>query len=166
VTEDGRRADWRFLLPDPDLGRVAYLPPHDPELVSALERCGAVVDGCGAGEHEVVVMTGSRAVERASGLLRAGGWLYAEAPGWRTGAWKRRLRRCGFDEVTAYWLWPSASGCREIVPLEPTALHHALARRDPGARFRIRARLAGLVARTRLFRLALRDAAVVGRWSG
>jgi hypothetical protein len=51
------------------------------------------------------------------------------------------------------------------VPLEPLALQHALARRDPGARLRIRARVAALLARTRVFRLALRDAAVVGRRS-
>ncbi|MEA2304532.1 MAG: hypothetical protein QOH43_1812, partial [Solirubrobacteraceae bacterium] len=33
-----RRADFRFLLPDPALGRVAYPAPRDPELLAALER--------------------------------------------------------------------------------------------------------------------------------
>jgi hypothetical protein len=166
MIEDGRRADWRFLLPDPHLGGVAYLPPHDGELVRALESCGATVDLRGAAhEVDVVVITdgGPAGVARGRELLRAGGWLYAEVPGWRTAAWERELRRFEFDEVAAHWLWPSARGCREIVPLEPLALRHALRRRDPGARLRLRARVAGLAARTRLFRLVLRHAAVVAR---
>jgi hypothetical protein len=168
VIDDARRADWRFLLPDPQLGGVAYLPPHDTELVRALEACGASVDLGGASHAaEVVVITGGgpAGIARGRELLRAGGWLYAEVPGWRTPAWERALRRSDFDEVAAHWLWPSARGCREIVPLEPLALRHALQRRDPGARLRLRARVAGLVARTRLFRLALRHTAVVARCS-
>ena len=169
MTDDARRADWRFLLPDPDLGRVAYLPPHDAELVRALELCGADVE-LGDSEpnrHDVVAITAGhpRVVAPARAVLRAGGWLYAEVPGWRTRAWERELRRYSFVEVASHWLWPSARACREIVPLEAPALRHALARRDPGARMRVRARVAGLLARTRLFRLALRDTAVVGRWS-
>lgn len=166
MTEYARRADWRFLLPDPQLGGVAYLPPHDTELVKALESCGAAVDLYGrARPADVVVITGGgpAGVARGRELLRPGGWLYAEVPGWRTPAWKRELRHGGFDEVAAHWLWPNARGCREIVPLEPLALRHALQRRDPGARLRLRARIAGLLARTRLFRVALRHTAVVAR---
>ena len=166
MTEEARRADWRFLLPDPELGGVAYLPPHDAELLRALESCGAGVDlGAAAHAADVVVITGGGPATVAQGreLLRAGGWLYAEVPGWRTPAWERELRRCEFDEVAAHWLWPSAHTCREIVPLEPPALRHALQRRDPGARLRLRARAAGLLARTGLFRLALRHTAVIAR---
>jgi hypothetical protein len=166
VTEDGRRADWRFLLPDPQLGGVSYLPPHDSELVRALELCGATVDLCERGDSaDVVVITsgGLAGVARGRELLRAGGWLYAEVPGWRTHAWERKLRHGEFDQVAAHWLWPNARACREIVPLEPAALLHALQRRDPGARLRLRARLAGLAVRTRIFRLALRHTAVVAR---
>jgi hypothetical protein len=170
TAEATHRADWRFLLPDPDVARVAYLPPQDAELVSALELSGAVVDLGGASveseKHELVVITAGRpsCVECAPRLLRAGGWLYAEVPGWRTHVWESELCRCGFDEIAAHWLWPSAHDFREIVPLEPAALRQALARRDPGARVRARARTAGLLAGTPLFRLAVRRAAVVGRW--
>src|ERR1051325_10701501 len=166
MTEDARRADWRFLLPDPQLGGVAYLPPHDSDLVTALELCGAAIDLGGRGDPaDVVVITGGGPARVARGreLLRPGGWLYAEVPGWRTRAWERQWRRSKFDEVAAHWLWPSARRCREIVPLEPLALRLALQRRDPGARLRLRARVAGLAARTRLFRFALRHTAVVGR---
>lgn len=170
MTEAARRADWRFLLPDPELSQVAYLPPHDAELVSALESCGAGVDLCQEAAahpgHELVVITAGRpaSVAHARGLLRSGGWVYAEVRGRSARAWQRELRRCGFDEIGAHWLWPSARSCREMVPLEPLALRHSLARRDPGARLRVRARLARLLTGTRVFRWALRDAAVIGRW--
>jgi hypothetical protein len=166
MIDDARRADWRFLLPNPQLGRVAYLPPHDPEVVRALELCGAALD-LGERRHsaDVVVITGGglASLVRGREVLRAGGWLYAEVSGWRAPAWERKLRREHFDEVGAHWLWPSARACREMVPLEPLALRHALQRRDPGARLRLRARLAGLAARWRVFRLALRHTAVVAR---
>lgn len=169
MMQDARRADWRFLLPDPELGSVAYLPPHDAELVSALEQCAATLDlsQLEPARHDVVVITAGhpRVVPRSRGALRSGGWLYAEVPGRHTRSWERELRRRGFDEIATHWLWPSARACREIVPLEPAALRHSLGRRDPGSRARVRARLARLLARTRFFRLALRDAAVVGRWS-
>jgi hypothetical protein len=165
------RADWRFLLPDPELGRVTYLAPHDPELVAALELSASALDLYGApaasGGHEVVVITGRSptAVAIARALLDTGGWLYAEVPGARARAWERELRRNGFAEIAAYWLWPSARSFREIVPLESSALQHALGRRDPGARLRIRARAAELLVRTGLFRLVVRRAAVIGQWS-
>jgi len=40
---DARRADWRFLLPEPGLGRVACLPPHEPELIDALGKLPLLV---------------------------------------------------------------------------------------------------------------------------
>lgn len=171
ATLAARRADWRFLLPEPDLHRVAYLPPHDAELVKALELCGAAVDFCAEplrpARHGLVVITAGppSAVVRARGLLQPGGWLYAEVPGRQAADWERELRRRGFEDVSAHWLWPNQHACREMVPLEPVALRHALGRRDPGARLRVRARAAHSLAHTRAFRIALRRAAVIGRWS-
>jgi hypothetical protein len=164
---DARRADWRFLLPEPELGAVAYLPPHDPELARALRLVSARVDldgDCGPG-HAVVVLTGARrgAIPVARELLGRGGWLYAEVPGRAVRAWRRALRAAGFDQVAGHWLWPDAGGCREIVPLERRALRHSLARRDPGAVLRLRARLAGALVFVGAFPLAVRRAAVVGR---
>jgi hypothetical protein len=171
TTVGARRADWRFLLPDPDLRSVAYLPPHDPELVKALELCGAAIDYCAEplrpARHGLVVITAGppSAVVRARGILLPGGWLYAEVPGRQTADWERELRSRGFEDVAAHWLWPSERACREMVPLEPGAIRHALGRRDPGARLRVRARAAQSLAHTRAFKIALRRAAVIGRWS-
>jgi hypothetical protein len=165
-----RRADWRFLLPDPVLGRVAYVAPHDPELVDALAVVGAEVDLLARPEptaaHDVVVLTGAGAglAAAAACLLRPGGRLYAETTGPGTRTWSRALHAAGYDEIEAHWLWPDAHACREIVPIAPGPLRHALGRRDPGARVRARARAATLLAASGAFAAVVRDAAVIGRW--
>jgi hypothetical protein len=168
---DVRRADFRFLLPDPDVKTVALAGAPDPALEAALERLavslhparggGAPGAGC-----DLVVVAGARprAVAGAVANARHGGWLYAETSGLRAGACARRLRAAGCTEVALHWLWPRAAACREIVPLARRgAVLAALARRDPGARLRLRARAAALAARTPALRLALRDVAVIGR---
>jgi hypothetical protein len=38
LLQASRRLDWRFLLADPELGRVACLGSHDPELVESLRK--------------------------------------------------------------------------------------------------------------------------------
>jgi hypothetical protein len=165
-----RRVDWRFLLPDRALGRVAYLAPHDVALTRGLLAAGAVVDLLAAPaapprSYDLVVVTGARRAAPAvwRSLLVPGGWLYIETPGRRSGAFARALRGAGFDEVERFWLWPRAAACREIVPLQRAALRHALGRRDPGARLRLRARAAGVLAYSGLFAFAVHDAAVIGR---
>ncbi|MGZ6642068.1 MAG: hypothetical protein ACXVFN_17055 [Solirubrobacteraceae bacterium] len=164
-----RRADWRFLLPDPGLGRVACLAPQEPELIDALLALDARVDWLDApgdaSDHDVVVLSGGsrRRVAAARALLRPGGWLYAEVTGPAAAGWARTLRAAGFDEVSAHWLWPDARRCREMVPLQRAALLHALGRRDPGARLRLRVAAARMLVRLGLFPLAVRRAAVIGR---
>jgi hypothetical protein len=163
-----RRADWRYLLPDPALGRVAYPAPRDPELLAALERVAERVERAPAAEldgFDVIVLTGGgrTALEAAASTAPAGAWIYAELAGPAAAACARRLRRRGLEDVAAYWLWPDATRCKEIVPLEPTSLRHALSRRDPGARLRLRAALAAVLVRTGLFRFAASSAAVIAR---
>jgi hypothetical protein len=164
-----RRADWRFLLPQPRLGRVAYLAPHDPALAAALSLVSDVLELAAAPEtasrHDVVVLTRGRRrhIPGARALLRQGGWLYAEVPGPVARAWIRALRRSGFEEVSAHWLWPDADTCREIIPLEPDPLLHALSRRDPGARLRLRARMAEVLVASGMLPLVVCRAGVIGR---
>jgi len=170
VVAAARRADWRFLLPDPGLGRVAYVAPHDPALVAALAVVGAEVelmdDPHGPGGHDVVVLTGAgcASVGGAAGLLAPGGRLYAETTGPAVRAWSRALVAAGYEDVETHWLWPDPDACREIVPLARGPLRHALGRRDPGARMRGRARAATLLAASGAFALVVRHAAVIGRW--
>lgn len=165
-----RRADWRFLLPDPSLGRVAYLAPHLPDVVVALQEVAAAVDlldtvDATRPDYDVVVITGGRieTVATARALLRSGGWVCAEVRGRQAGRAARTLRASGFEAIEASWLWPNAGACREMVPLVGPALREALGRRDPGGRLRARVRLAQALARTPLIRLAVRSAVVVGR---
>ena len=81
-----RRLDWRFLLPDPNLGRVACVSPVEESLRESLRLFSAsltmvAVDAPGMKEaYDVVVSQPSPAALRhAAGLLKPGGFLYLEA---------------------------------------------------------------------------------------
>lgn len=164
-----RRVDWRFLLPDPSLGRVAYLAPHDPAVAAALGAVASSVDlldgHVDAGDYDVAVVTAAAgpAVAAAAGLLRPGGWVCVERPGRAAGGAARTLRDLGLEAVAAHWTWPRAEACRELVPLQTAALSQAIGRRDPGSRLRLRVRLARWAVRTPLVALLVRDAIVIGR---
>jgi hypothetical protein len=166
-----RRADWRFLLPDPALGRVAYVGPHDEELVRALERLSPGVTLVEPGEggsasHDVALATAAHppAAEQLVSLLRPGGWLYAETTGRAAARWAGALRAASLEGVEAWWLWPDAARPKELVPLDdPAAIRHALGRRDPGARLRPRAWAARALLACGLLRPVIPAAAVVGR---
>jgi hypothetical protein len=166
-----RRADWRFLLPNPQLDDVAYVAPHDPELGAALERVArsvVLLDGRddAGGSHDVVVATRASAgsAPALAALTRPGGWVYVETPGRASARWARALRREGLEEVEVVWLWPNAAAPREMVPLhDDAAVRHALGRRDPGARLRPRAWAARALLAAHALPLAVPAAAVVGR---
>ena len=89
--QTARRIDWRFLLPNPRLGRVAYIGPPGGTLLTALGQfsasltCIAPSDQTGPLQRhpsgfELVVLRSRKiaAVEKAHTLLRAGGYLYWE----------------------------------------------------------------------------------------
>jgi hypothetical protein len=98
-----RRLDWRFLLPDPHLGQIAYLGPPTGTLFSALMHFAVRVDALapplstpprnsGAGPllsdpalahsslYDIVVATDPTVsvLHRAATLVRPGGALYLE----------------------------------------------------------------------------------------
>ncbi len=166
-----RRADWRFLLPDAHLDRVAYAAPHDPALVRALELVARQLRlteavGLQAAGADVVVATGAgpQAAARLVAGVRPGGWLYAEARGVASARWAAALRGAGFEEVDVVWLWPDAARPKEMVALSDAhAVRHALGRRDPGARLRMRAWAARALLATGLLRLVVPSVAIVGR---
>lgn len=146
-----RRVDWRFLLPRPELGRVAYLGRDDPKLVNALVRfADELVDDTNDGpvaqsvKFDVVVLGSPTRDEcsRARRLLRPGGWVYAEIDGLlvrrrrRAGSLRapstaaRTLLRLGFSDLAAFWHWPDFDACTQIIPLSDSeAARYVLERR-------------------------------------
>ena len=141
-----RRLDWRFLLPNPNLGHVAYIGPPSGTLPFALKqfselltmvskadesRVGVKVDG----SHEVVVLRSAdvAAVDNVKPLLTSGGYLYWEVE--RASSLRHvrdyiaPIERLGFDDIQVSWHRPDFESCLEIIPLrDPVALRFAFAR--------------------------------------
>jgi hypothetical protein len=175
-----RRVDWRFLLPDPDLGRVAYVGAVDGELLAALERFSAsveVVDPSAIrdGDFDLVVLRNPRreALAALERLLPAGGHVYAELDRGAAsrprsaGAWAQALRAAGFEDVQAWWHWPSFDSCAEIASLdEPEAVRFLLARRRSGLHSRALAVVARILLAAGALGAVVPSASVVGRRGG
>lgn len=150
-----RRLDWRFLLPDPKLGKVAYAGPPG-ELLSALQMYSDSVTLLSADSFGpiyprfdmVVLQYPSRStLESACMCVKPGGNLYVEllgalgsasyktvAPTLLSGLMKyvRTLWAHEFAEVQAYWHRPGFEHCLEIVPLfDRVAMRFALSRERP-----------------------------------
>jgi hypothetical protein len=145
-----RRLDWRYLLPDPRLGRLALIGRPEGVLLEALQLFSEKLTVIPSSAQpappfpancDVAVVCSSEpgAVALASSALKPGGCLY-----WELGAtrWRFSLRRChaalrkhGFEEIKVYWCRPSFEECLEMIPLsEPLALAFALSRRLGGTR--------------------------------
>lgn len=185
LLEASRRLDWRFLLPDPELGRVAHVGESEPALLDALRAFATslTVVGEGASRDQeprsfpvVVAVAPTRAeLDRAIGLLRPGGWLYVERrrPRFAAGrggqaraarVHRRALVRHGLDQVTTYWHWPNFAVSKWIVPVgDPTAVRYALRRHRGGARARVLRRLGLVLLRTGLLSLVVPHVSVVAR---
>jgi hypothetical protein len=153
-----RRADFRFLLPDPRPREVVVLGEPAPGVVDALRALGASVslpdarDGAARvapAPDLVLARGGSHAlVERARALLRPGGHLYVEADRAGAAGLAAAARRAGLRDVATHWHWPHFERPLEIAPLgEPGALRLALSRRRSRRASRAKAWLAGTLAR-------------------
>ena len=172
LLQASRRVDWRFLLPDPNLGQVAYLGPARGALLESLRLFSAAlaVGQAARGAQHDVVVAHSPSLEQlrsAAGLVRPGGYLYVEAYGplhrrrlrRGPGRWPRfaadyvaAVERLGLAEAVAYWHWPSFESCAEIVPLaDPDAMLLALGRRRSGAGARLKSALGRALLRSGLF---------------
>jgi hypothetical protein len=146
-----RRLDWRFLLPEPTLGRVAYAGQQG-ELLDALRAFSESVTVLSENEFvneclDLVVLRfpSLQTLQTSSRLVKPGRYIYIELLGGFGGigvgagllpkimagarAHVRALREEGFDEIEAYWHRPSFENCHEIVPLfDQTALKYVLGR--------------------------------------
>jgi hypothetical protein len=183
LLQASRRLDWRFLLPEPELGRVACVGVDDPDLVESLRLFGreaTVLDAVGSPEelaqHDLVVLRNPTVTELAAAfpLVRAGGWIYIEVEGARGGSssghprsarsYGVALRRLGFVEVQGHLHWPDFRSCGAIVPLgDALAVRQALARRRRNGSAQLVARLAPLLAATNLLAVMAPCASVLGR---
>jgi hypothetical protein len=95
-----RRIDWRFLLPDPNLGQVAHIGPAQATLLESLRLfsesltvIGMPCENSGTtGQYDLVVASrpSYQALREAADLVRPGGFVYVEAYG---PFWPGRLRR-------------------------------------------------------------------------
>jgi len=109
-----RRIDWRFLLPDPTLRRVAYVGSYDEVLLSALQTFSQSLitlhdsqqletSSAERSAYDLLVLrsTNPQDVMRANQMLTSGGYLYweidrraalpSDEPNARSG-WKKAVR--------------------------------------------------------------------------
>jgi hypothetical protein len=185
LLEASRRLDWRFLLPDPELGRVAHVGQTEPALLDALRALATSVTVVGGGPSRdqepgsfpvVVAAAPTREeLDRAIALLGPGGWLYVERrrsllPTGRGGQaraariHRRALVRRGLDQMTTYWHWPDFAVSKWIVPVgDPTAVRYALRRHGGRGRARVLRGLGLVLLRTGLLGRVVPHVSVVAR---
>lgn len=154
-----RRLDWRFLLPEPSLRRVAYFGAaqsslalalqHFSEQLTIFDQVQVEVSQHDVAQFELVVLAAPTIaqIEAAIAMLAPHGWLYAEvqhAWEWRherklpTHAlslpkledWQAALARSGCVEVKAHWHRPTFERAVQIIPLhEVSAMDFVFNRR-------------------------------------
>jgi hypothetical protein len=183
LLQASRRVDWRFLLPEPDLGRVACIGVSDPDLLESLKLFSSELTALEPGSanhsastYDVLVLhnPGLTELHIARGILHPGGWLYIEVdrPMRRRGTgasrtahgYARALRKLGFVDVEASMHWPDFASCGAIVPLDdPVAVRHALTRGGRRSRAPLIIRLAPILAATRQLGLFVPCTSAVGR---
>lgn len=131
-----RRADWRFLLPDPNLKDVEYVGHLPDDLLAALRllsRSLEIVDASRTADatrlaNVVVLHSPTRAqVRTALEVVKANGAVYCELKRSRrrplsflrlqTGMVYDELNRAGFTSIQTHWHYPSFSNCTRLVPL-------------------------------------------------
>ncbi len=91
LLQASRRLDWRFLLPDPHLGRVAYIGPMRgslPEALRLFSQSLAVMGqpqpyGRSPAQYDTGVVHGpsGQTLRQAAHLVKSGGYLYVETYG-------------------------------------------------------------------------------------
>lgn len=182
LLDASRRVDWRFLLPDPELGQVAYIGETDPELVRSLmlfsDELNTWRSATGDQQeqsHDVVVVRNASVDDLQAGydLLRPGGWLYVEVEGRRrrlearaarsARGYARALEKLGLVDVDAYVHWPDFASCRAIVPLDDAAAVRYGLTRGLRNRAHLVARLGPVLAVTRQLALFVPCASVLGQ---
>lgn len=135
-----RRADWRFLLPNPQPDRSICFAHGQLAKAVALVSNEVLDARCECHEDcdlAVAVNPNHATLRSAWQALRPGGACYTE---WwwpsMTGVRgvRRRLAAAGFVNVSCYWAWPLHVPAQFWLPLEaPDALHYFLSTRAPAS---------------------------------
>jgi len=123
-----RRADWRYLLPDPSPRRALCV---SAALAASCAAVATSVDDAPQPDvaYDLVVAEDpdDATLRTLAGCARPGGVCYVE---WRRvvpgglGRLRRRLQRAGFRLPRCYHPWPSLAGCRAWVPTASPARDH------------------------------------------
>ncbi|HEY4634247.1 MAG TPA: aminoglycoside phosphotransferase family protein, partial [Candidatus Limnocylindrales bacterium] len=166
-----RRVDWRFLLPSPDLGRVAVMGTIDDDLRAALAALGPVTQiGDDRSTHagityDTVVASGhierSRLAVAASAVagsgrlvLEVGGPLAGPLVDGRSSGigaavrLGRSLEAGGFGSVRTWWTWPSHARAVSWARIDDPIAVRAMVERRLGRRIgRLAGDLAGRLVR-------------------
>jgi SAM-dependent methyltransferase len=176
LLQASRRVDWRFLLPDPTLGRVAYIGPTRGNLFESLWQFSSSVnvlempDITGALYDVVVARHLSRGLLRtAVRSVKPGGCLYAEisGPGRLPDRYVSAVKQAGLINVRVYWHWPNFEACTRIIPLDdPAVLVYVLTKGQAGTISRYEAALVQWLHRTGLLHLAIGRFSLVGQREG
>lgn len=173
-----RRVDWRFLLPDPDLGHTAYVGRTDAGLIESLRRFTSSLTILERGQavaattsHFALVIASNpnrNELRQAAELTRVGGFLYFEVDKRWSRQTRHRLSRdnrpprgvrgylsaiqqLDLSDPKVHWHWPSFDSCHEMIPLQDRAAGIcALRRRGSSSRVRWKTRLARLLLETQL----------------
>lgn len=155
-----RRADFRFLLPDPAPRSVSVVGPADRALTEAFEAVGGVELAGDLAAADLTVACRPSAADLGPALQRphGSGWWWVEVqggliPGRRSrsglgaAAVLRQLRRAG-RRAEPYLLWPTAASTKEIFPLrDPGARRLSLSRRQASRGARVKAWMADVALR-------------------
>jgi len=179
-----RRVDWRFLLPEPALGKVVCTGACDGDLLESLELLATSLTvlerrddrekSTAAGSFDLAVLCAPTRgeLERAVSVLRPGGSVYLEARSLVRGrrlsqlasGYARTFERLGLEDIELFWHVPSFSRASAIVPLsEPGAVRSFLRRRRGRMHARLGARLGRLLAGTPLLALTAPHVSLVAR---
>lgn len=151
-----RRLDWRFLLPDPGMGRVSYVGSGQgllrPALAQFARMNGVTIDSHPPAIADLVVAQDryDDAVRGAVQQLAPGGTLYWELPRWRHDIRREaaRLAAWGLTDVRAQWHHPTFDACELIIPLSgPEPLAAVIGRRLPFLTGRVRMAIARRILR-------------------
>jgi hypothetical protein len=166
-----RRADWRFLLPDPRPARVLCL--GSTALRDACAAIGAEVDTIpddGFYDAAALSEADDRAIAAAFAAVRPGGGVYGEWAAAAVSDVRRRLVAAGFAEVACYRPWPEPPATEIWVPSDaPWAFdyYESVDRHVySGVRHRLGTRIRRALARRRLARVGGSLVAAVARKPG